>query len=437
MEAKAKLHDASHSHEGDATLAVVNLIKCFPFPIAMLDQAGVTMVINEPFRLRFDSEILNSGQIKDAIPPAGSGWRTVNIGRSSDEQVACRILSVDSPSGSLLILEDTPGAELLRKLDQLQDQVSSLKRLSSSDVLTGAWNRNHFERVAAMELERSLRHRQPVSLLLLDIDYFKQINDTHGHQAGDMVLRELVAVVKSAMRSIDMLFRWGGEEFVVLAASTGYRGAAVLAEKLRKTIAAHPFPHVGALTVSIGVAENLAPESLATWFERLDHALYLAKNSGRNRIAVEKCGSSDSWAAESGQSAVRLVWQEAYECGEPAIDQQHQELFALANASFEASFKAAATPEHFEAAIDKLLAHIVAHFAYEESALSACHYEGLEQHKAAHAALLARTGELRATIAIGQSTIGELVDFIADKVVAQHLFTADRKFFSLFQDQHS
>ena len=432
-----RLAEWTDRNKGVAAHAVLDLVDRFPLPIAMLDHAGQAVAVNEQFKQRYEFEILTSEPVRDAIRSAGSGWRTLSIPRGAHDQVACRVQAVDLPAGPMLILDDTPDNELLRQLDQMHDQVSALKRLCSTDVLTGAWNRSHFERIVAMELDRSSRHRQPVSLVLLDIDHFKHVNDTFGHQAGDTILRDLVSVVRNAMRSIDMLFRWGGEEFVVLAASTGYRGSAVLAETIREAVEAHRFPNVGAVTVSAGVAEYLAPEFAKMWFARLDHALYEAKNTGRNRIWVERRGSSDSWAAESGQSVVRLVWQEAYECGEPVIDEQHRELFTLANAALDASFKAASSPQVFEAAIDRLLAHIVMHFAYEEGALDAHQYDDLLHHKAAHAALLAQAKELRAAVASGQATIGELVDFIADKVVAQHLFTADKKFFPLFQDRQS
>jgi len=334
-----------------------------------------------------------------------------------------------------MLILDPVDNEALRQLDQLEKQVSSLQRLCSIDALTGTWNRRHFERTAASELERSLRHRQPVSLILIDIDHFKHVNDDFGHQAGDAALREMVSVVRSAIRSVDTLFRWGGEEFAVIAAWTGYRGAAQLAEKIRQAVETHNFPIVGSVTTSFGVAEHLAPEAIDNWFRRLDRALYQAKTDGRNSVSVARVGNSDVWAAESGPSVARLVWSEAYECGEPNIDAQHRELFRLANATLDASFESETCPGEFAATINRLLAHIVTHFVYEEQALAERDYDDLARHKAAHAALLGRAHELRAAVAVGKTTIGELVDFLADKVVAQHLFTADRRFFPLFADQ--
>ena len=221
---------------------------------------------------------------------------------------------------------------------------------------------------------------------------------------------------------------------MVLASSTGYRAGATLAEKMRSTVEQHRFAGVGSMTISLGVAEHIATESAEIWFHRVDEALYLAKNGGRNRVCVDRRGSSDMWAAESGASVIRLVWQEAYECGEPTIDREHRELFDLANVLLDASF-AGALPEAFSAALETLLAHIVRHFADEEAVLARHGYEHLESHRRAHAGLLARAGELKTAAAAGKTTLGDLVDFLANTVVAQHLFKADREFFPLFKKE--
>jgi diguanylate cyclase (GGDEF)-like protein/hemerythrin-like metal-binding protein len=335
----------------------------------------------------------------------------------------------------MLILDGGVDTELRRKLNELHVQIIQLERLSSIDALTGAWNRAHFDRVVASELERSIRFKQPVSLIFLDIDHFKQVNDTYGHQAGDSVLYELVQVIGAAVRSSDVLFRWGGEEFVVLAPSTGYRARAVLAERMRSDVEQHRFAGVGKVMISLGVAEHIATETTEIWFRRVDEALYRAKDSGRNRVSVDQRGSSDMWAAESGLSVVHLVWQEGYECGEPTIDGQHRKLFELGNALFDASFKSESSPEVFSAALDKLLAHIARHFADEEAILAQHGYKGLEAHRLIHAALIARAGKLKAAVAAGKTTLGDLVEFLANTVVAHHLFKEDRKYFPLFKMQ--
>ena len=161
-----------------------------------------------------------------------------------------------------------------------------LQRLATTDTLTGVWNRRHFEQVVAAEIQRAGRYGEPLSLLLLDIDHFKAINDTHGHLVGDQVLIGLSHRVRDHLRDVDILARWGGEEFVVMLPHCDGDQARHLAEKLRALIAAEPFPGVGQVTSSFGVAQFHPPESADAWLDRADDALYQAKAAGRNRIRV-------------------------------------------------------------------------------------------------------------------------------------------------------
>jgi diguanylate cyclase (GGDEF)-like protein/hemerythrin-like metal-binding protein len=413
--------------------AMRDLIQRFPLPIALLDDAGAAVALNDRFEQTYRREVLDSASLRALMRKPTPGWHTVQVpGREQGEiEIKAQVFRVRG--NPMLILDDATDPGLLRQLDQLQGQVAELEKRSSTDVLTGAWNRAHLDRVVASELDRSIRSRQPVSLILLDIDHFKRINDTYGHRAGDAVLCEVVKVTGAAIRSIDTLFRWGGEEFVVLASSVGYRGAAPLAEKIRSAVEQHSFAGVGSVTISLGVAEHIATQSAETWFDRVDKALYRAKTGGRNRVCVDECGSSDMWAAESGPSAIRLNWQEAYQCGEPTIDREHRELFELANVLLEASFKSESSPQAFNAALERVLAHIAQHFADEEMLLARYGYKELDAHRRAHARLLARAAEIKASAAAGKTTLGDLVEFLANNVVAQHLFKEDRKFFPLFK----
>lgn len=132
------------------------------------------------------------------------------------------------------------------------------------------------------------RHHQPLSLLVIDIDWFKQVNDRHGHAVGDTVLRSVAQVTQQVLRGDDLLFRYGGEEFVVLLRATPAAGAADVAERIRATIAAASCVCASKdikVTVSIGAA-TLGAEGGDGLFERSDHALYQAKQQGRNRVVV-------------------------------------------------------------------------------------------------------------------------------------------------------
>lgn len=330
--------------------------------------------------------------------------------------------------------QDKPCAMLedCGKLRALAGQVAHLETRASTDALTGAWNRAHFDLIAEREIDRSVRYKQPISLILLDVDHFKRINDEFGHQAGDQVLREVASVCCTVTRSSDPLFRWGGEEFAVLALSAGYRGARRLAESLRGQIAAHAFPAVGSLTVSLGVAEHSVRESAESWFGRADAMLYAAKREGRNTVRVDPTGSSDVWNAEGGLPTLHLVWQEAYESGEPTIDAQHRELFEIANALIDLLLTCVQDISRVLAAYDRLLDHVVRHFADEEAILERHGYAHLDSHRRAHAGLAKRAIELRAAVSEGRAGLGGVVEFLAADVVARHLFKSDHEFFPLF-----
>jgi hemerythrin len=243
----------------------------------------------------------------------------------------------------------------------------------------------------------------------------------------------MVRLVRGHNRASDVLFRWGGEEFVVLVASAGYRRAEIVAENLRRAVAAHSFEGAGSVTISLGVAEHNGGESADAWFTRLDKALYDAKRAGRNRVVVARQGNSDAWAAEGGASALHLVWQEGYECGNSTIDAEHRELFTLANKLIDASLLAPTTPSAVKAALDPLLAHVKRHFADEEAILASLDYEQLAEHKRAHAGLVQRAGSMAARLDAGETSLGAIVEFLAQDVVARHLLAVDRAFFPLFR----
>jgi len=417
--------------------AIRDLIERFPLPLALLDDAGVAVMLNDRFERTYGREVLDSASLQALMREPIPGWQKVQVPGCEHGEIEIKAQVFRVQGHPVLILDNATDPGSLLQLNQLQQQITELERRSFTDALTGAWSRAHLDRVVASELDRSKRARHPVSLILIDIDHFKQVNETYGHRAGDAVLYELVQVSAAAIRSTDTLFRWGGDEFVVLASSTDYGGAATLAEKIRSTVDRHRFAGVGSMKISLGVAEHIATERAETWFDRVDRALYRAKKGGRNRVCVDARGSSDMWAAESGPSAIPLIWQEAYECGEPTIDRQHRELFELSNVLLEASFKSKSSPQELNEALEKLLAHIAQHFADEEVLLARYGYKGLDAHRRAHARLLARAGQLKASAAAGKATLGNLVEFLANTVVAQHLFKEDRKFFPLFKKENA
>jgi two-component system cell cycle response regulator len=168
--------------------------------------------------------------------------------------------------------------------------VSEARRLAATDALTGLMNRRAFLEAMDREKSRAERHTLPVSLLMLDVDHFKKVNDTYGHDAGDAVLRGIAAVLRKIARKSDFVARWGGEEFIVALAQTAEAGGRVAAERVRRAIAEATFTLSSGetlrATASIGLAGATAAFNLEEVVARADRALYAAKARGRNRVEV-------------------------------------------------------------------------------------------------------------------------------------------------------
>lgn len=171
------------------------------------------------------------------------------------------------------------------------EQSRRLKGMAITDPLTGAYNRRYLEEQAQLALEAWRRYHHPAGMLLIDIDYFKRINDRYGHAMGDTAIKQLVEVISCRVRSVDTLCRFGGEEFVVLLSETGVDAAATVAEELRALVENTRILPEGTMTISIGVCEVAAADSLDHWLNLADAALYLAKRNGRNRVEVTRGGA--------------------------------------------------------------------------------------------------------------------------------------------------
>ena len=248
--------------------------------------------------------------------------RELVFGRSSNADVH---LDIDNVSRSHASVAKTPGGWLLRDLDSTNGTFvnevpvhqrllrdgdlirigramlkfltggnveaqyhEEIYRLMTLDGLTQLYNRRYFQEALEREFARSKRYGHPFSLVLFDIDHFKRINDTHGHMAGDDVLRRVAALLKTKVRTNDLIARVGGEEFAVLLPEAGRMGAVALAEKLRRMIEGENIEHKDAVipvTVSLGVAEfNAALASSDALYKQADDKLYEAKNAGRNQV---------------------------------------------------------------------------------------------------------------------------------------------------------
>lgn len=233
---------------------------------------------------RSRAEAGDTGSVTISLPVSGDGGGErpfdVTITPLGDRGSAVR---------SAMVLRDvTARVEMER---DLRDMADELERLANSDHLTGLANRRHFIEALDREVERSDRYARPLSLVLLDLDHFKKVNDTWGHAAGDEVLRDAARAMRAVCREIDLPARLGGEEMVILLPETDAEGARVVAERVRANI--RESGHVGGegrpfhVTASVGVATR-GPRAATgeALLQRADEALYAAKRGGRNRVVV-------------------------------------------------------------------------------------------------------------------------------------------------------
>jgi diguanylate cyclase (GGDEF)-like protein/PAS domain S-box-containing protein len=180
----------------------------------------------------------------------------------------------------------------LRNITERKKTEAELKRLIITDDLTGLFNQRYFYTQIVKEIERAKRHDRPLSLLLIDIDLFKEFNDTYGHWEGDFVLKKIGELMMENVRDIDMAFRYGGEEFTVILPETKYEDAIIVAERIRKAVSQNVFysytldgqPDIVCKTVSVGITEFRREEDMKSFIKRADGALYHAKKSGRNMV---------------------------------------------------------------------------------------------------------------------------------------------------------
>ncbi|HIP52696.1 MAG TPA: GGDEF domain-containing protein [Chromatiales bacterium] len=242
-------------------------------------------------------------QLKDIIKWEGMRYHCsaigidLIIGREERHSCSYQLEIEDAHLGELRFFSATPFSE--QRLKQLENMLCALVyplrnaikyyeavRSAFRDPLTGAENRAAMDTALKREIELSRRQGAPMSVILFDIDFFKRINDEFGHSAGDEALRSVVRCTNESIRSSDLLFRYGGEEFLILLSYTGAEGAKLLAERIRKHIEQSCPMADGRihLTISLGVAELHSDENAEGLIERADAALYDAKHAGRNQV---------------------------------------------------------------------------------------------------------------------------------------------------------
>ena len=235
------------------------------------------------------SKLVRALPAKD-VDSVSQKWISLTFEHRFDYSLMWKILSA---IGILLILIILWNWQLMRwnrriahANKALEIKSKELEQMSITDVLTGLYNRRYIQSKLDEEMQRNYRYRRNLSVILIDLDNFKLINDKFGHQEGDAVLETFAGMLKSGIRDSDFAGRWGGEEFLVICPENDLSGAMVLAENLRRKSSEISFPLFAAQTASFGVAECKGEELRDNFVRRADDALYLAKKNGRNRVEM-------------------------------------------------------------------------------------------------------------------------------------------------------
>jgi len=307
---------------------------------------------------------------------------------------------------------------------------AELERQAHTDFLTEIANRRHFMALAEVELARAVRYGSALTLLMLDIDYFKAINDRFGHDTGDQVLKQVAGILRQTLREADQVGRLGGEEFAAVLPETACEEGKQIAERLRIAVSAANLANKDDIpvraTISIGVATlKHGPENLNVLLKRADQALYAAKKHGRNQVQAADCSAASNANYPAG--LVKLSWNNTYKTNNELIDHQHETLFQLANDLLAAAI--AKTPSPQAAAIlNDLVATLQQHFHDEETVLAQIGFPNLEHHASCHKRLSELTLQRVAAFRRGELGTSELFGFLVHELIAKHMLIEDQEF---------
>jgi diguanylate cyclase (GGDEF)-like protein len=277
----------------------LEIFRATPFKLVISDIVMPGMngieLLKEIKKIRPESEVIiitSQASMETAINAVSAGAYDYMIKPFEDLEAIAGVATHAFEKISLV--EENVGlvSELKEKNTELKGAVNTLEDLANHDSLTGLHNHRCFQEALSMELNRDVRYHREFSLLFMDVDYFKVYNDTHGHPAGDELLKSFAALVKELLRQSDFFARYGGEEFIAILPETSKDGAAMVAESIRDIVDNHPFPGQdkqpeGNLTISLGV--STFPEdggSPKTLISKADKALYRAKHTGRNKVCI-------------------------------------------------------------------------------------------------------------------------------------------------------
>ena len=370
------------------------------------------------------------------IGPAGSGGRHGKIDIDILHREGHRI----PYDVSMTIICDDRGkpmraVALARDLSDRKASEEIVRNMAFYDRLTGLANRRLLEDRLGQLLRLALRDGSKFAVLFVDLDRFKPVNDTFGHEAGDWLLRQVADRMRSCVRGTDTVARTGGDEFVITIPDIrSSEEALAVGEKIRASLEApYPFNETNTFEISASIGVVLYPDQGKDARNLLlmsDAAMYQAKKAGRNRVVLYTAGIVDT--ADAHVLSVAIPWQESYCSGQPDIDRDHRELFRISNGLMPHLAVQDSGGASYGNILIHLRDHVEKHFRDEEKILREHNYKDVQLHSILHRELLRAFDDMVKRHSEGSASIEELFEYITRTVIEEHLLMEDRKFYYLF-----
>jgi diguanylate cyclase (GGDEF)-like protein len=279
-------HGVERQQAKEEIIRLASFPRLHPSPVIELDSAGEVSYLN-PAAERMFPDLGTMGKLHPLLHGSAELIEDLRQGKEQGESINEAVIGKATYELHSYYVEDV---DLIRiyvmDITQRKRNEEEIYLLATTDSLTGIANRREFMAILAREMDQTKRYGTPMALAMYDLDFFKRVNDTFGHDVGDRVLQAVTGLVKENIRATDIVARWGGEEFMVLMPQSHLQSARNTAEKLRLAIAGHHFDKVNELTVSFGVAAFEAQDDMDSLLKRVDDALYQAKKKGRNRVEI-------------------------------------------------------------------------------------------------------------------------------------------------------
>jgi hemerythrin len=308
---------------------------------------------------------------------------------------------------------------ILDQLKNLNHYNQLFFNLAVTDPLTGLNNRHYLEIHKHTLLSYADRYQEPFALLILDIDHFKYVNDTYGHDFGDEILKMLATILRKRLRKSDMLMRWGGEEFLIILPKSSLSQATEVGDIIRDEVSKSSFDKIDHLTISVGVAQWQEGESFEDTFGRADQAMYASKDDGRNKVSANFNPLNSS-----------VIWKSLYRSGHETIDDEHEALYnALQDLSRHMN------KDTFKEALKDLIDMTRDHFKSEEAFLKESDYNELKKHAHIHEELLKKAYKIYHAYEAGQENDEEKITFVINTLIMGHLVSEDLKFYESLESK--